>query len=360
MSQNEDEWKSSAWAPEHRADDWALMGRRGSSKSFGSSKELLSRLKEWHPMRSTLAASPGSPNFVPPICLAELAPSLRASNRRQFKVWLGIWTLVVCFTLYMAITIRTPISIELFAATFFLVLAVGTDLLLLARHPDALEDRAKFMCWVQRSRRGRRAATLWLSFLFAMGLLQFVLQTYYGGLKPLILAIGGDYQSIRAGELWRCITGPYFHSGAVHFLNNAFLLVLIGTVSWSMLGWESLAAFLLGNIAGLVAQLVFGSQSFNAFLGISPGVFALFGCVLASSLVERDRWPRGFPSLCAWLALASAILAQILAKNSGTVSHFTGFLVGFALALIFHFVLRAGRSAGLAATRNQANPPTAT
>src|SRR5450432_2451870 len=89
MSQNEDEWKSPAWGPEHRADDWSLMGRR-SSKSFGSSKELLSRLKGWHPMYSTLAASPGSPNFVPPICLAELAPNLRASNRRQFKVWLGI------------------------------------------------------------------------------------------------------------------------------------------------------------------------------------------------------------------------------------------------------------------------------
>jgi cytosine/uracil/thiamine/allantoin permease len=44
------------------------------------------------------------------------------------------------------------------------------------------------------------------------------------------------------------------------------------------------------------------------------------------------------------VALAPSSVAQILAKSSATVSHFTGFFFGFAVALILHFALRAGRS----------------
>jgi membrane associated rhomboid family serine protease len=295
-------------------------------------------------MHSTLAASPGIPNFVSPVCLPEFESTLRSAYIAQVKGLFTCFVLFACFTLYLALARQNAMSIALFTITFLIVVAIAFDALLLLRDTEALKDRARFFCWIQRSPAGRRAAHLWLSLLISLGLLQLILQAHYGGHEQLVLALGAHFESIRSGQYWRTLTGPYFHSGVVHFVNNAILLMFIGPISWSMLGYKSLIAFALGNAIGVLAQMAFGLGTYDAFLGISPGVFSLFGMVIASGLTQPKRWPHGFILLCTWIALLSLVLSSVLSTNAANVSHIVGLLVGLAILLVSQFAVRIGQS----------------
>jgi len=101
----------------------------------------------------------------------------------------------------------------------------------------------------------------------------------------LTLRLAKDNDAIREGEVWRLLTAGLVHGGAFHLLMNAMVLSDIGKVVERLLGAGRMLAVLWGGVlAGSLASFAANPQ---LSVGISGGIFALVGALLAVGLRHR-------------------------------------------------------------------------
>jgi membrane associated rhomboid family serine protease len=214
-----------------------------------------------------------------------------------------------------------------------IALLVAFDYFRSLRRPSGLHERALFFYWSHTSRAVFIGFWLWLVIACITAFAQWRLQADIG-LDALVQSYGLIYERARSGELWRVVTGPFFHSGPPHFLNNAFTMLFIGPIAWALYGRMSLLLFLLTNIVGAVAQMSLGPAHDNGYLGMSGGVFAYYGALIGAGLRDRHLFPEGFTVLCAGVAAIAALGSALLSANAANVSHAAGFVAGLAFAAL--------------------------
>jgi membrane associated rhomboid family serine protease len=78
----------------------------------------------------------------------------------------------------------------------------------------------------------------------------------------------------------------------------------------------------------------FGTGSYEAFVGVSGGLFAMYGTVLAAAWFTNRLLPPGMLAVCAAVAVTSLIGASLLSANMANVAHVAGLLFGAASSLI--------------------------
>jgi membrane associated rhomboid family serine protease len=107
--------------------------------------------------------------------------------------------------------------------------------------------------------------------------------------ETLLDRLAKDNDAIRAGELWRLLTPALVHGGALHLFMNAAVLSNVGAVVERLLGPARMLAVLWGGVAaGSLASL---ATNPHRSVGISGGLFALVGALLAVGLRHRRALP---------------------------------------------------------------------
>jgi membrane associated rhomboid family serine protease len=151
----------------------------------------------------------------------------------------------------------------------------------------------------------------------------------------LVEALMKDNDAIRAGEWWRLLTAGLVHGSVFHLGMNLFVLSNVGGVIERLVGGARMWLVLWGGVAaGSIASFVVNP---HPSVGVSGGVFALVGALLAVGLRNRQRLPaplrammvRG-PVEVIFLNLALGFsVARI--DNAG---HLGGLAGGFLLGLV--------------------------
>ncbi|HEX9307720.1 MAG TPA: rhomboid family intramembrane serine protease [Anaeromyxobacter sp.] len=105
----------------------------------------------------------------------------------------------------------------------------------------------------------------------------------------LLMRLAKDNDAIRRGEVWRLLTAGLVHGGAVHLFMNAAVLSNVGGVVERLLGGRRMLAVLWGGV--LTGSLASFATNPHPSVGISGGLFALVGALLAVGLRHRRTLP---------------------------------------------------------------------
>jgi len=153
-------------------------------------------------------------------------------------------------------------------------------------------------------------------------------------LPELALALRKDNAAIRAGEVWRLLTAGLVHGNLLHLFMNGLVLNNVGGVVERLLGARRMLLVLWGGV--FTGSLASFATNPHPSVGISGGVFALVGALLAVGLRYRRRLPpplRGMlirgPVEVIILNLALGLSLPII----DNAAHLGGLAGGFLLAL---------------------------
>lgn len=290
-------------------------------------------------MQPVLVAAPGSSSFAPPVSFDYLSGVLVKTHRRMAAVGVGGWTALTGFALGLFLLTHSKQAGGYAVVLGLMALAMGIDSFRALRDANGLAERALFFFWLQSARSFKVGLVVWVTVLLAAGAIQIVLQEKLGGFEPLIESYGAVYSRITNGQLWRLVSGPFFHSDLPHYLANAALALFIGPLAWALFGPATCSLFLVGSVAGVAIQMQFGSTIYDSYVGMSAGIFALFGFVVASSVFERKLLPIGFGLICAWIALISTVGTELISAGAATAAHIAGFATG-SVCTVAHVGIR--------------------
>lgn len=144
-----------------------------------------------------------------------------------------------------------------------------------------------------------------------------------------------DNEAIRAGEVWRLLTAGLVHGGLLHLLMNGMVLKDVGGVVERLLGPRRMLLVLWGGVfTGSLASFLTNP---HPSVGISGGVFALVGALLAVGLRNRRLLPPPLRSMLVRGPVEAIVLNVALGfalpfiDNAG---HLGGLAGGVALGLV--------------------------
>ncbi len=145
----------------------------------------------------------------------------------------------------------------------------------------------------------------------------------------------------RPDEWWRLVTAGFLHSGFAHLAMNGLFALILGVVLFGTHGFGAvLATWVTSSAAGLLAEQSLSPATH--ILGASAGIYGLIGLwwggqserAKRAVLPRRERWrAAGIIVL-----LIPGALTPFTSTGSGVavLAHLFGFLVGRALAWVFH------------------------
>ena len=324
-------WRRQSAFPLYDGEGWAVWKRR--QIRCADVKDVAHQIKGWNPLQPLLVGAPGSSHFAPPPAIKELDGTIRAFRKRSF---FGILAFLIGSFVFLAISLSMPEKgrAPIYVITMLVTLTMAIDYAVNLRRIEPLLERSQFFFWLQASNQGRVGFLVWLTIGTSAGLFQLIVQHYCQSFDSMIETYGLMFQPALGGEFWRFLVGPFFHSGVGHYLNNAISLLFVGSVAWALFGFASVAVFLAGTWLSSVVQALIGSASFDSYLGISGGVFAMYGLVIAAGLVDRKLLPQGFVLLCACVAVITGVGAALLSANTASVAHASGVVIGSLCALL--------------------------
>jgi rhomboid protease GluP len=151
-------------------------------------------------------------------------------------------------------------------------------------------------------------------------------------------ALMKDNDAIRAGEVWRLLTAGLVHGGLLHLGMNLFVLSNVGGVIERLMGGGRMLLVLWGGVVtGSIASFLTNP---HPSVGVSGGVFALVGALLAIGLRNRRRLPGPLRSMLVRGPVEVIVLNLALGlaipfiDNAGHVGGLAGgFLIGLLLPL---------------------------
>ena len=336
------DWHEQDLLPSHEPGHWAVWHNGAVSEC--SEAEVRRRLRRWQPQALVLVAPPDAPRFVTPATVPAMADVVRAAIHRRAR-----WQVTICFVAALVAMLLAllassrallgwSVSFGLLGALFL------TDELGALRNNTAIDERVRFLYWLKTSRATQWGAFIWTLIPTLAGAAQYTALQRLGDLTQVFHAYGVMYPDVYAGELWRLVTGPYLHYSLLHFMNNYFMLILIGTLSWVLLpGGLSLATFALGNSVGAVGQILLGGNAYDSCGGISFGINALFGLVIASSALDRRMLPHGFATLCMFIAMLGILGSEAGSADTATAGHVVALVFGALVAGARHITHKPHR-----------------
>ncbi|MDT8399845.1 MAG: rhomboid family intramembrane serine protease [Pseudomonadales bacterium] len=281
-----------------------------------------------HPFSTALITTPQSQHFLPPVCTPETQARVRRRFllQRKFILIYLLLCLLILLTWYLGGSQdRKVLVMTLVTALFFVFFAFDYGLSL--RVERYMQERALYLAslCLKNNRDLKLGALL---FLMA-GLMQYFVQRHSGGLEPLIRQYGLMNDFKLASESWRLISGPFIHSSITHWANNFIYLIITLALTASFrkhaLWW--LMLFLV--LTGLAFRLIPYPLRPDALVGISGGIFALFGLSFHDSLMHRDNFPRYFFVMLGCFIVMMTAFPYLLSPRASGFAHLTGLLTGF-------------------------------
>lgn len=317
------------------ANKWALL-QGGRVKYYDSVEDVYRALKNWSPLTAALLATPRYLQFVPPTSCKQLAPRLIKRYQTRYRICLGLSVVSTLLVLVSAILLQSPIFFKGTFLFFLITVAIFTDYRISFHLPKSVHQRTVFFYWLFNHKAIRKNLAGWLLFIVSLALFQLAAQYFVGGRDPLLHYIGTIHAHVMHGEVWRLFTGPLLHSSILHFLSNTLFLLLIGPLAWYLYSYKTVGVFLLASTLGALVSTLLGTYtdnySFDSYAGLSPSIFALFGLVSVSGVLDKRLLPPGIALHLGFIAIISIVTASVYINNTANFSHWAGLLFGMALA----------------------------
>jgi len=312
--------------PEHHIGKWSIL-IHGTEKVFDSKADALDAVLKNKFGDNILAAGPNDIQYRFPSQISDFSARIRLAYTR--KALLGIWLILAVGGIMAILTMQRPSRSTIGFVVIFAVSALirWFDSFISLRSTNAMVDREMFFRWLRTNASLRLYFKGCFFFLIAVGGLQLLLQLN-DQFDNIINLYGAPYAALKSGELWRLFTGPFFHGSPSHFLVNSFYLLLSAPFAIFYFKWWILCVFLVSNAIGAEFQMLFGSKSFDAYLGISPGITGIIMFVAMVGFVRDDFFPKGFSWLLLALTTIAIVSEELITANSATVAHVTGFALG--------------------------------
>jgi rhomboid protease GluP len=159
--------------------------------------------------------------------------------------------------------------------------------------------------------------------------------------QVFIQSFGSNAQQVLAGDLFRCVTALFLHTGPAHLLGNVVGLALFGTAVAANYGWGVgwLCILLAGAGGNWITALWY--QQAHISIGASTAVFAAVGLSAAMTFwILQKQHARSWRS---WTPLAGglALLALLgAAPHTDLMAHLFGFVNGLSVGLIYGYRYR--------------------
>jgi len=332
-------WRDHGQLPNFQEKFWAIW-QNGRQKPLDFS-EVVDLTRKWTPANGLLVGEPGRNNFVPPISVKSLEAVALASVARYFRALVFLWS--ICALVILSVGVINLSSKAVLTGLLFgsVALVLFLDFHFSLRVNRGVEERALYFHWMKKSGSfARKGGAFWIYSVLFLAVTQILLIQKHESLTAVFHAYGVMYSDVRAGEIWRLVTGPYFHYSTLHFLINSSMLLVVGPIAFSSFGWFSVFMFTAGNIASAAAQMWLGGAAFDSFGGISGGVYSLFGGLLAVGFRRRELLPSGLPLLFMGLSVVGIVSAEVFSEKSATSAHVVGLWVGIVLGLLNLFFIR--------------------
>lgn len=319
-----------------------LIERRRSTREVDSARAVLDDLRRWHPYQAVLVKAPTSDQAVPPILVKELRKELMRRLTRSAATSMGfiLAALLLLFGSWIALD-ESALLAGMAFASLALVAHVSDFYALRSRRNVA--ERAAFFSWL--SSRDKFWYWLWMTIsAFALnGASQFVALRELGSFELLVLKLGAYFPAIREGEYWRALTGPFLHSGFVHWLQNAIICSLLVPMVATTLGWKvAVGCFLAGNAFGIVAVMSISSSN-DALVGVSAGAHALAGVSLFALFALRRDFPKRLWVILLCLIAADYLFAALNPRTS-LVAHMAGGVAGLTAGGLLFAIAPRGQA----------------
>ena len=126
--------------------------------------------------------------------------------------------------------------------------------------------------------------------LFVLNLVAFAATELSGGsTEAPVLALFGAKVSglVAAGEWWRVVTSAFLHIGPIHFVINAYALVLLGSFVERSYGAARMLVFYVGGVLGGGIASALLSPHISA--GASGAIMGLLGVAMWFAYRNRAR-----------------------------------------------------------------------
>lgn len=288
---------------------------------------------KWFLTQQKLVSTPQTRRFLPAICVPEISDLTHRSFLRRFRVIFYILGFYLFLTSALAVLSDTPAPY--LRVLIFLTIGIAyfyAEYSLILRPYESISDRALFYFWMLRQRNIYLETGFWL-FLGA-GLFQLFYQARVGDLDSLVIEYGTYFKAIESGELWRYASGPFIHASLMHWMVNAFFLVYLIKMIGKLADARLLVIF-LASLPLSAASVHFFSDSFDldGFVGISGGVYCLFGWLVATGIRHKNFFPANFAFSIGALAAVNLLLPALFNYNSSLLAHASGFAVGLLAGL---------------------------
>lgn len=116
-------------------------------------------------------------------------------------------------------------------------------------------------------------------FLIAINVIFFIVPFLFGQSNYVIEMFCIHGPSIRAGQIYRIITGIFLHAGLIHLGFNCYSLNIVGTQIESFLGrFKFIVIYLFSGIVGALFSIIFNGSVGS--IGASGAIFGLLGALV--------------------------------------------------------------------------------
>lgn len=323
-------WKKVGSVSSESIDRYSIL-KKGKVISIDKGS-LEKRLKKWVPQNAFLVGIPGARNYQ---LLTQVPPSNEYCLRSTFifnRNMLAATSVPLLLLIFVSIILGSIKALPLLSIFLPLPLVYLFDVYHFTKMKN-IESNARFFYWLHSSGEVKRSFWFLSLVMAGIGLLQLFCVITAGNVA-YFEAVGGMYESIDEGQYWRLLTGAYLHYSFMHYAINFFLLVSVGTLSAALIGsFSTLFVFLLGNVAGVFFQYVWGEQVLGSVGGVSFGVYAVSALLIVKSLNDK-LLPVAFIFKIVTLILFGIISSEILFTNAATVGHIAGVMVGVVAAAL--------------------------
>ena len=295
---------------------------------------MLALVNRWQPFLPLTICSPNSDKFISPLESGEFTEIMTASAKRSQRIQIFLaFFMSVSFSL-CNIFYPDPRFFVMCTVSIILLVYFSSEYFILFTGSNTLRDRAVTINEIFSS--SRVPVTVSFVFMSCIWLIQISLSD--DDPEEVFINFGALYDSIENGEYWRFLSGPYLHSGLAHWLSNLVFLIIASTVAAKTSTFGALTAFIFGNLLGAITAYLLNIFSFttgDVYVGISPGIYALFSLSSALIVLSKNSFPIRFGYSLALFAITSIAITALMFESSAHGSHITGFLFGALLGIIW-------------------------
>ena len=287
----------------------------------------LAKVKKWNPMDGVGISKKNSNIIAPAICIDEFHEMAFNSYKRNINLCYLVILLGFLSQLVIGVLKNHHRLDGLVIVLMFFLNVIFEDKFYL-KNKIYLIEKSKYFFWLLRNKTIKDSCLLVLCLLIILYTTQLILEFFCGGQDAIFLNYGFFYTKIDGGEYWRFITGPWFHASFVHFLGNASFMLVITPFVYFYCRSKTFWYFFFGMMIGEFFQWKISPFS-DVLVGISGGVYALFGAALAITIRYRQVMPKAIWWMASMLGLFPFLLSHIFTSNAANFAHISGYIFGF-------------------------------